>query len=42
MINRFPALRLVTAETVLPRQGVLVERCYERLPVRTGATRAET
>lgn len=41
LINRFPALRLATAETALPRQGVLVERCYERLPVRTGATRAE-
>ncbi|WP_331725974.1 cytochrome P450 [Streptomyces sp. NBC_01012] len=36
LFGRFPGLSLATAETALPRQGVLVERCYERLPVCTG------
>ncbi|MGW6877826.1 cytochrome P450 [Streptomyces xanthophaeus] len=38
LFTRLPDLRLATAENALRRQGVLVERCYERVPVHTSST----
>ncbi|QKW24738.1 cytochrome P450 [Streptomyces seoulensis] len=42
LFHRFPDLRLATAETELRRQGVLIERGFERVPVYSGniATKA--
>ncbi|MFF2364258.1 cytochrome P450 [Streptomyces sp. NPDC058122] len=36
LFTRFPRLRLAVAESELRWRGVLVERCYERLPVHIG------
>ncbi|MGW0964701.1 cytochrome P450 [Streptomyces sp. NPDC002516] len=41
LFRRFPDLRLATAETALRRQGVLVERGYACVPVRTGSIATE-
>ncbi|MEU5231729.1 cytochrome P450 [Streptomyces anulatus] len=38
LFGRFPDIRLATGRTALRRQGVLVDRCYERVPVRTDDT----
>ncbi|WP_327303980.1 cytochrome P450 [Streptomyces sp. NBC_01298] len=38
LFGRFPDIRLATAKTALHRQGVLVDRCYESVPVRTDDT----
>ncbi|MEV6579031.1 cytochrome P450 [Streptomyces sp. NPDC051582] len=40
LFDRFPGLRLATPEVELRRQGVLVDRCYEHVPVCTSATTA--
>ncbi|MFD9454163.1 cytochrome P450 [Streptomyces sp. NPDC059985] len=40
LFARFPDLRLATAEAALRRQGVLVDRCYEHVPVHTSRTTA--
>ncbi|WP_432021142.1 cytochrome P450 [Streptomyces sp. 1222.5] len=37
LFDRFPDLRLPTAETELRRQGVLIERSYQHVPVCTGS-----
>ncbi|WP_416483231.1 cytochrome P450 [Streptomyces sp. CL12] len=41
LFHRFPGLRLAVAETSLHRQGVLIERGYERVPVHTGGNAAK-
>ncbi|MFE7573352.1 cytochrome P450 [Streptomyces sp. NPDC057521] len=42
LFHRFPGLRLAVAEASLRRQGVLIERGYERVPVHTRTEEADT
>ncbi|WP_329575716.1 cytochrome P450 [Kitasatospora sp. NBC_01250] len=39
LFERLPTLRLAVPESALRWRGVLLERCYEAVPVRTGAIR---